>query len=117
MSEETDKTLGLGLCYRCEHRAVFLETGDRPRFECGTERSASSACYMFLPCKPIAVTPVPGEKRPVFAGWMFAGRVHAVGLVADERIRLKLVEVIGPVVAAEWTIKPIKENKYLRRKA
>jgi len=23
-----------GLCFRCEHRANFLETGRRPRFEC-----------------------------------------------------------------------------------
>ena len=110
-TEETEKTLGLGLCFRCEHRAVFLETGYHPRFECGMEKMASSGCYMFMPCKPVAVTPNPGEKRPMFGPWMIAGRLHALGLVDAERIRLRLIDVGGPVFAAVWTIKPNKKIK------
>jgi hypothetical protein len=114
-AEEADKPQGLGLCYRCEHRARFLETGDHPRFECGMEKTASHCCYCFIPCKPIAVGPIKGEKRPIFAGWMFAGRIQSYGLVADERIRLKLIGLGDGKVSATWTIKPIKNNKLLRR--
>jgi len=105
-AEEADKPQGLGLCYRCEHRARFLETGDHPRFECGMEKMASHSCYMFMPCKPIAVGPIKGEKRPIFAGWMFAGRIQSYGLVADERIRLKLIDLGDGKVSAVWTTKP-----------
>ena len=111
-TEETEKTLGLGLCFRCEHRAIFLETGDHPRFECGMEKMASSGCYMFMPCKPIAVAPNKGEKRPIFGPWMIAGRVHANGLVDHERLSLQLVGIDKDSVAAVWTIKPNKKIKF-----
>ena len=61
---------------------------------------------MFMPCKPIAVGPIKGEKRPIFAGWMFAGRIQSYGLVADERIRLKLIDLGDGKVSAVWTTKP-----------
>lgn len=104
-AEEAEKQLGLDLCYRCENRAVFLETGYHPRFECGMEKTATSCCYMFMPTKPIAVVPVSGEKRPIFGPWMIAGRVQSKGLIDAERIRLKLVDVDGLTVAAAWVIK------------
>jgi len=72
---------------------------------------------MFMPTKPIAVGPIEGEKRPIFAGWMFAGRIQSYGLVADERIRLKLIGLGDGKVSAAWTIKPIKNNKLLRRRS
>lgn len=110
-AEETDKTLGLGLCYRCEHRAVFLETGDRPRFECGMERSASPACYMFLPCKPIAVAAIEGEKRPMFGPPVIAGRLQSHGLVPDERLKLEFIKIDKKLATPVWTIQPIKRRK------
>ena len=122
-AEEADKPQGLGLCYRCEHRARFLETGDRPRFECGMEKTASHSCYMFMPCKPIAVTSIAGERRPIFAGWLLAGRIQSYGLIADERIRLKLIDLSGYavkgeplatsqlMVAAIWMVKPKGKKK------
>jgi len=122
-AEEAEKTLGLGLCYRCEHRAEFLENGFKPRFECGMEKTATSSCYMFMPCKPVAVTSNAGEKRPVFGPWMIAGRVHALGLVDHERLRLKLVDLSGHIVKGEpastsqlpvsavWAIKPKGKKK------
>lgn len=101
-----DITSGQGLCFRCEHRAVFLESGDMPRFECGTERMASACCYMFMPTKPVVVGPIEGEKRPIFGPPFIAGRVQSHGLVPDERIRLKLVDMNKGKVSAVWTINP-----------
>ena len=66
----------LPLCYRCEHRALFHETGDQPRFECGASR-ASWTCYMYRPVRPLAVVANDGEERPIGGPWMLAGRVHA----------------------------------------
>ena len=103
-------TEGTGLCWRCEHRARFHETGSRPRFECGTIMSVHS-CYMWEPCKPIVVGPIEGEKRPIFAGWMLAGRIRSYALIDHERLCLKLVDIDGRAVAAVWTIKPNKKTK------
>ena len=101
---------GQGLCFRCEHRAAFLETGSRPRCECGESRAVHS-CYMFTPTKPIAVGLIPWERRPIFGPWMLAGRIQSYGLVDRERLRLKLVDIDGRAVAAVWTIKPNKKIK------
>ena len=106
-------TEGMGLCYRCEHRAAFLETGSRPRCECGESR-AVHGCYMFMPTKPIAVGPIEGEKRPIFGPWMLAGRIQSHGLVDDERIRMQLIDLGDGKVSTVWTIKPkgkIKKEK------
>ena len=99
---------GHGLCFRCEHRATFLESGIKPRFECGEARSVHG-CYMFMPCKPIVVGPIEGEKRPIFAGWMFAGRIQSYGLVDDERIQLNLVDVGEKKMSAVWKIKSVPD--------
>jgi hypothetical protein len=76
-----------------------------------------------MPTKPIAVGPIKGEKRPIFAGWMFAGRIQSYGLIADERIRLKLIDLSGYavkgeplatsqlMVAAIWMVKPKGKKK------
>jgi hypothetical protein len=104
-AEEPEKTLGLTLCFRCERRAEFLENGFKPRFECGMEKTATSCCYMFMPCKPVAVVPNDGENRPIFGPWMIAGRVRALGLIDAERIRLKVMGIDQESVAAVWAIK------------
>jgi len=60
------------LCYRCEHRAHFLETGERPRYECGEINKSKYACYMYKPCKPIAMKRHLPEKQdpgPEHAGF------------------------------------------------
>lgn len=108
---------GTGLCYRCEHRAVYLESGFKPRFECGTAKTVHG-CYMFMPTKPVVVGPIEGEKRPIFGSPFIAGRVQSHGLVPDERLRLKLINLDDKRkrVSAVWTINPIKDNKFLRRK-
>jgi hypothetical protein len=65
------------LCLRCEHRVAYRETGDAQRFQCGDLLNAVGVCYMYQPVKPLAVRPIAGERRPLGAGWMFAGRAQA----------------------------------------
>jgi hypothetical protein len=65
------------LCNRCEHRAIWLEGGNAPRYECG-QHWAVGACYMFEPVKPILVCRNKSDKRPMFAGWALSARVNAV---------------------------------------
>ena len=106
-------TEGTGLCFRCENRSMFLETGHGPRLEC-KQAGTVHGCYCFMPTKPIAVGPIEGEKRPIFGPWMLAGRIQSHGLVADERIRLKLIDLGDGKVSTVWTIKPkgkIKKEK------
>jgi len=100
------------LCFRCEHRAKYLEEYDkmalevrvamakgesikerhisRPRNQCGGSKS-NDACYMYKPVKPVLVEPLnPEDIRPIFGASIFAGRVKVVG-VAD--VELKYAEV------------------------
>ena len=42
-----------GLCFRCEKRAKFLETGNRDRSQCGVIESQLYSCYCYEPIKPI----------------------------------------------------------------
>jgi|TARA_R100000501_G_C2608020_1_gene103287 hypothetical protein len=44
-----------GLCFRCEHRAVYLEEGHGPRFECQSETQTSFGCYCYKPVKPVSL--------------------------------------------------------------
>ncbi|RLI00941.1 hypothetical protein DRO38_05730 [Candidatus Bathyarchaeota archaeon] len=66
------------LCYRCEHRANFLEKAMRPRWECGEINSSKFSCYMYKPVRPVKTKVNKGDKRPQFAGAMVSARSHAV---------------------------------------
>lgn len=74
-----------GLCFRCEHRAIYLEEGHSPRFECQMIENSVSGCYMFNPTKPICIKPISGEKRPISLD-IFSGRVERV----EKEINLNL---------------------------
>jgi hypothetical protein len=53
--ELVDKLKGqsrTGLCYRCEHRAVYLEEGYAPRAECKDIEGNKIICYNYKPVKP-----------------------------------------------------------------
>ena len=68
------------LCFRCEHRALFLETGARPRCECGDIKTSKGGCYMFKPCAPQVLTRVDGYKdRPVGLPAAIAPRMYCEG--------------------------------------
>jgi len=68
------------LCYRCEHRAAYLETGEQPRSHCGQVDTAVISCYMYRPVKPVVLTPDKGDGRPLGAPAMIAARAEAVGI-------------------------------------
>lgn len=78
----------MGLCYRCEYRALFHETGNGPRCECQDPKSSVRSCYMYKPVKPVVLAPNEGDSRPMFAGAMISCRSHFVR-VAEGRIRGK----------------------------
>lgn len=72
-----------GLCYRCEYRAVALETGVSARAECGMLTFAAHSCYMYTPTVPLVVKPVAGDHRPLTGLWALRARVVAVGKLPD----------------------------------
>jgi hypothetical protein len=77
-----------GLCWRCEHRAIFHERGKSSRYECGKWTSVIS-CYMFQPVKPIILKRVKDDKRPMFAGWGVSARVHRSEKDADMELTVR----------------------------
>ena len=105
-----------GLCQRCDWWANFLETGMRPRYECGNvvhkcrkcEGSGYTddkkckicngtgyvlhtkhSCYMFKPVRPLVLAKDENDNRPQFAGTMISARSHGVEIPECE---LKLHE-------------------------
>jgi hypothetical protein len=89
--ERRETTQG-GLCFRCEHRAAFLEEGLRPRHECGEVGKAVNTCYCFTPCRPLVLRRAESEKdlginRPVLAPSALAARSTYVRF-ADARVRI-----------------------------
>jgi len=73
---KTETGTKMSLCYRCEHRACFLETGRRPRCECGNAGASNYSCYMYEPVKPVVLEPNENEKRDLRLGWLLSGRAH-----------------------------------------
>jgi hypothetical protein len=71
-----------GLCYRCEHRATFKETGYAPRSECKSEISVMG-CYCYKPVKPLVIKPRKGDKRPISLD-ILSCRIEAVKIADVE---------------------------------
>lgn len=69
-----------GLCFRCEHRALYFESGriHRPRHECGDVETSKFSCYMYQPVKPVVLAKMAGDRRPQFAGFMISARSKCV---------------------------------------
>lgn len=88
------------LCYRCEHRARFLETMNdkyqpRPRYECGDIQSDKAGCYMYKPVTPPILTPDIDDPRPQFGPPMISSRSYYAGL---PEVFLKAKKVKGGTV-------------------
>lgn len=96
-----------GLCWRCEWRAKYHETGSAPRCECGSQ-GAVCGCYMYRPVAPVALKQAPGDKRPRFAGAMFCSRERFAG-VAEVTYHLTKTRQ-GAIVYAAPTGKLVKET-------
>jgi len=73
----------MSLCYRCEHRAQFLENGPRPRYECGEIQTSKIACYMYRPVKSVVLARDKDDERPQFGPPIIASRSYFVR-IADE---------------------------------
>lgn len=95
-----------GLCFRCNHRAVFLETGHGPRSECKDINNATGGCYMYTPTKPLILVKDSTDKRPQFAGAIFSSRSRSGGL-ADCRLSLEQTKAGA---TPYWTPKSIDER-------
>jgi hypothetical protein len=77
-----------GLCFRCEYRARFYETGQGMRCECHTPEMCVHSCYMYKPVMPVIVEKNKGDRRPQFAGAMISSRSHFVK-IAESDMTLK----------------------------
>ena len=81
----------IGLCYRCEHRAVFNETiksphPTMPRMQCGDVGVNVIGCYMYRPVLPVILRKDKDDPRPQFAGAMISSRSE-VNRVAKAELR------------------------------
>lgn len=70
------------LCFRCEFRAEFLETGHGPRWEC-QQSGAVNGCYMYRPVRPVVLARDRGDHRNMAAPWFVSARSHGIR-VCDE---------------------------------
>lgn len=99
------------LCFRCEHRARFLdavskgEHPPRPRYECGDVLSSKYGCYMFLPCLPVLVAKDSDDPRGAFDMPMIAARVHAVRVMEREEVKLEIMCKNEEGFAMRWESK------------
>jgi len=77
-----------GLCWRCEHRILNIESDGQyqPRCECGDRNHSSCSCYMYRPVRPVALSRNEGDKRPRFVGYVISSRERA----AESQPELKL---------------------------
>lgn len=71
----------LGLCWRCEWRALAFETGRGPRYECHSDLlTAKYACYMYRPVKPYIMEKSDLKDLRGFVGSILSARYHPIGL-------------------------------------
>ena len=100
----------MGLCFRCEHRAKYLELlhahdyAFGPRCECKDPTYSAYSCYMFKPCKPVVTAPTnANDERPRFAGAMLSSREEFVRIL--DEAELDIIYHEGNEVALGWVIK------------
>lgn len=86
------ESYNIGLCYRCEHRAEYLERGHAPKVECKDIENSKYICYSYKPVKPcvLAYPDFGGtdydklnKNRSPIGGYMGA-RMECVGLADVE---------------------------------
>ena len=70
------------LCYRCEQRARFLETGNGPRYECQQPGSVVG-CYMYQPTRGVVLARDRGDRRWLCGPAMIAARAHGIRIIAE----------------------------------
>jgi len=81
------------LCFRCEYRAVFLETGHGPRYECGCIDTSKGACYMYVPSKPVTLDKlIETDERSVYAPPILSARTVVADDQEDLELKLKIIK-------------------------
>ena len=81
------------MCFRCEFRAKYLETGRRPRCECGDIKNSKVDCYMFIPCFPIKTEKADkSDPRPEHSAPIISARSRAIKLLDPKKDDIRLVK-------------------------
>lgn len=90
-----------GLCFRCEYRARFFETGHGPRAECQMTDMAVFSCYMYRPVAP-AITEVAhaDDPRPRLGPPIISSRERYAG-IAKGKYTAKGLD--GGKIIVYWT--------------
>lgn len=92
-----------GLCFRCEFRAKFLETGSGPRHQCKQTNGNVFICYMYQPVKPVILgdpESSKGDPRPRGSGIL--SKRHQF-IKVPENMKLTYKEY-GNNFALYWTL-------------
>ena len=104
------------LCFRCEHRAVFLEDSEKakdssiptPRYECRLINNSISSCYMFSPVKPLTIEKTEQEDPRGITLGILGARVTP-SLKQPELVLAS--KVLKNKVLVYWKPKTVKNEK------
>ena len=110
LNKKTEEKIS-GLCFRCEYRARYLETGSGPRCECGMTTRSSYSCYIYTPVRPLSITANEKDRRFPLWPWMLSARCHSAGL-ANVFLTAKIIK--GKRRSEDKFIKywlPVEEEK------
>ena len=102
------------LCFRCEHRARFLDDQSkkrkhcrRPRFECGEIETSKIACYMYEPTRPILMQKFPkNDPRPEHGGY-FGSRMEGLKVLEPDEDNIILAvsrSDDGELSSLQWEV-------------
>lgn len=78
--------MSVTLCFRCERRAVFMETGRAPRLECRNTGQSVYGCYCYEPVHPVVLAKDDGDTRGIDWPEMLRAWSHGVGVATGECI-------------------------------
>ena len=91
--EDDMKPIKLRLCFRCEHRARYQETGDAVRHECGNINDGVCSCYSFRPMSPVILEKSnPHDTKIRFGPSFIAPREKIVGISNDFSLNVKWLD-------------------------
>lgn len=118
MAQDDDKVECQALCYRCEHRARYLEAGRRPRCECGMTDTAKYSCYMYKPVRPVVLSKTdPADPRPPAGPWGYSARSRYVRQLRHEEGHYAMEHVDGGYVFIYKLGRPVFKDIPWWRKA
>jgi hypothetical protein len=91
----------VGLCFRCEERALYLETGHGSRCECQSPTVNVASCYMYKPVRPVITQVAKGyAKRPRLGPTALSAREEGVAVATD--MELQVAEYSKKRICLYW---------------